>query len=1048
MKMKTPPSPLYWVSILCLLLSGISGLVCQVAWNRYLALFLGHSSYATVVVLCSFMGGLALGGLWLGGRADRTQRPLLLYAWLEAGIAAYAFLFPSYFDLCEGVYTAVARNLDPSGTLSLGLKFAFGIAMVACPTILMGGTLPVLTKLVTHRTGEIGERVGALYAINSLGAVAGCLIADFWWIPSVGLPSTVLFAGAINTAVALIAFYASRLEQPNRATRPIETDPPTPTTSNSTSDPVRATSPELRTILIAVALSGFAAMLYEVAWNRMLALTLGSSTHAFSIMVATFITGISIGSWIITRWTPRNGVLVAFAQCELALAVILLFSMFQYESIPYWFSRAAGLIARSEDTHRLYQWLQTSICFGVMLAPTICLGMTLPLASQAATSVLERTGSSVGTVFACNTGGTVLGAALTGLWLLPALGLPRLLALGIAFNGCIAFMILRHDWLQQKRSRWLSLPLGSALFVGFVGSLFESQWQHSLILGLFRDAPPQSARAYQREANSYDVRYYKDGATATVSVQRQIVNNAEKLMLRVNGKVDASNGGDVATQLLLAHIPMLLHPRAENVMVIGLGSGMTCGAALQHPSVQHLDAIEISPEVAEAARLFEPYNGAALKNPKLRLRIDDAKSFLRLAQEPFDVIISEPSNPWMSGVAGVFSREHFEACRRALRPTGLMAQWVHIYEANDEVLKTVLATFYSVFPNGSVWQTTPGDLILIGTPQPLSVDLTQLAARFAEPAVAKDLGRVDIYRLPVLLSREILSADSTPHLVEEGVAIESDLYPTLEYAAQKAFFLRQRSSLMRELDENLSPRATTLLARYVKSTPLQPLDLQGMILFFNSFNVPEPLLARSVMHRWRTDSPQARLPSEFLASVMNPNAREELNAITLAQSKQEVLASTQKDPELLKWYGQALMQTHRGRRSIVHLPDSAELENVLERLVTIDPANARVHLLRLAELAWDKGDDDRCLTLGEQALSPGNTQYGPLQFDIDPVQPARITRCMLEIHLARGQIDRATQLCREAFQRNYAGPNAFPSHRPLELSCRKILARLAQQPQR
>lgn len=1035
--MKLPLSPLHIVSLVCLFLSGAAGLVCQVAWNRYLALFLGHSSYATVLVLCAFMGGLALGNLVIGKLADSAKRPLLLYAGLELGIALYAFAFGEYYSLSEAVHSRIQLWLGSGhGALPVS-KLFFAVGLVLPPATLMGGTLPPLVRVITRSSGETHQRVSSLYAFNSFGAVAGCLIGDFWWIPAVGLPITVAAAGALNLAAALIAGYAARFDRLTQS-HPgphLPSTPPLPSNASATTRQHLA--------LAGVAVSGFAALLYEVAWNRILALSLGSSTNAFSIMLATFILGIAMGSWMLSQRRIKGDVLRLFAWCEAVLAGVLFLSLFQYDSLPYWFSRASGLLNRTPESASYFLWLQTLICIVVMIIPTCCLGMTLPLATQAAMQEFNRAGSVVGRVFAFNTLGTVLGAALTGLWLLPALGLPRLLGLGIGLNAAVAIGILHQDWLQQNRQRWLSLPAGVLGITIFTGALFDYSWQHGFTLGLFREAAPASFREFQRTANAFEMRYYKDGAPATVSLQSQTINGAERWSLRVNGKVDASNATDVPTQLLLAHIPLLLKPESSDVLVIGLGSGMTCGAALQHPSVKHLDVVEISPEVAEVAQILGPHNNHALKDPRTRLHIDDAKSFLRFARGAHDVIISEPSNPWMAGVAGVFSREHFENCRRALKPGGLMVQWVQTYETSDEALKTVLATFFSVFSQGSVWQTGGGDIILTGASAPLALNFDAMSARFQEPAVRKDLERIDIYRLPVLLAREIVSGQNAPFLVEEGVPLESDLYPTLEYLAQKGFFLRQRSTLLTSLDESLSPRANTILASYIKQRPLDALDLRGMMLFFNSFGLPDATLARSIIHQWRTLDPNARLPLEFLASTTHPNAREEQNAAALGSSTNLVFASNEKDPELLKWYGQALMQTYRGRKSSMHLPDSSELERVLARLVEIDPSNRRVHMLRLAELAWDRGQDERCLELGSAALTGDAARFGPMAFSADPAQPARVLHSMIEIRLRSGKLDEATELCREAFKRFYAGPQANPVHPPLELSCRKVLTRLA-----
>src|SRR5438034_4755673 len=442
-------------AIFCLLVSGAAGLVYQVAWMRYLSLFLGHTSYAVVAVLVAFMGGLALGNAWLGARADRVQRPLALYAWLEIGIAGYAVFFPHYYDWCDEAYVGLARSWQLGGAGLLGLKFGFSLLTILLPTVLMGGTLPVMTKLLTRSLGELRERVSTLYFINSLGAVVGCFLADFWWIPTFGLQATVWAGAALNFGVGAIALFVSGWIKEEQAGANESRD----SQKHSTEAQEVFTSHEIMLAVVGIGISGFVAMLYEVVWTRMLALALGSSTHAFSLMLITFITGIAVGAWIVGRWKRLRRTLDAFGWAELALAITLLVSMLFYERVPYWFTRLAGVLARRPEVYPLYEFVQSLICFAVMFVPTVCLGMTLPLVSRIATAELARTGRSVGRVFSVNTLGTVLGAAVTGLWLLPWLGLARTLALGIALNAGIAAFVLGRNRPMLRRLFAVFVPV-------------------------------------------------------------------------------------------------------------------------------------------------------------------------------------------------------------------------------------------------------------------------------------------------------------------------------------------------------------------------------------------------------------------------------------------------------------------------------------------------------------------------------------------------------------------------------------------------------------
>src|SRR6185295_15013119 len=351
--------PVLATAIFCLLVSGAAGLVYQVVWMRYLSLFLGNTSYAVVAVLVAFMGGLAVGNAWLGARADRIKQPLAFYAWLEIGIALYALVFPSYYEFCHHVYVGLAKGLRPGSGGLLSLKFAFSLAAILVPTVLMGGTLPVMTRLVTRSLGELRERVSTLYFFNSLGAVFGCFVSDFWWIPSLGLQATVLAAAVMNLAVGGVALLANaRMKEALAAP---EGAPVLRPEGEETFTPA-----ELNIAVIGIGVSGFVAMLYEVVWTRLLALALGGSTHAFSLMLVTFITGIAAGAWLVGRWRKLRRSMDVFAWAELGLASVLAVSMWFYDLIPYWFVRLAGLLARKPEAYPFYGLAQAAICFGVM----------------------------------------------------------------------------------------------------------------------------------------------------------------------------------------------------------------------------------------------------------------------------------------------------------------------------------------------------------------------------------------------------------------------------------------------------------------------------------------------------------------------------------------------------------------------------------------------------------------------------------------------------------------------------------------------------------
>lgn len=1030
--------------MLCLFVSGAAGLVYEVVWSRYLALFLGHTSYAVVAVLVAFMGGLALGNWWLGRLADRLRRPLACYAWLEIGIGIYALAFPSWHGLCYDLFVSVGRGLEPGTAAALTLKFAFGLLTVLLPTVLMGGTLPVVTRLLTRSLGELRATIASLYFVNSAGAVVGTILADFWWLPAVGLESTVYAGAALNLAVGAAALAVSGLIKvggENQAAVPARiAQAGTASTADSEDAGFNFDPRQLRLAVIGIGLSGFVAMLYQIAWTRMLALVLGSSTHAFSLMLITFIAGIAVGSWTVSRGRRWGNPLLAFAWIELALGGTVLASMFLYEYLPYGFARLAGVIARQPETYPLYEILQGLLCFAVMIVPTVCLGMTLPLVSRVATSEASRTGRSVGRVFAINTLGTVLGAGLTGLWLMPALGLARTFALGVALNALIGLAILLAGWWPRSKAWVLGAPVAALVVAFAAGQHFSGIWPAEFSLGLFRQrVAPGSFGEFQKSARDLVTRYHRDGASATVGVYSP--PGSDMLFLKVNGKTDASTGEDMNTQLLCGHLPLLLRPASSNVLVIGLGSGVTVGAAAQHPGVQRIDAVEISPEVIAAARVFGAVNRHALDDPRVRVWQEDAKAFLLLTDRRYDVIMSEPSNPWMAGVAGVFSLEFYETCRSRLAPDGFMLQWIHSYEFSDASMDMVLATFSRVFPYVSVWQSLSTDLLLVGAVQPPHVDLNALATRLAVPAVQQDLARVGLDNVPLLLAQELIAFPNGAFVPPADCRVHSDYFPQLEYRAQRDFFARVSAERLRKLDESFSRRPDTLLGRWLREHGLGKEDLAAFAGYYLADDQRPIDAFLTLLKRWQREQPDNPLPLEFATHVNYVAPPGELEALGLRPHYELMLQRAPQDPTLLRQYGRALMKQYVEQSSVFNQPPTTELEGVLRQLIQYDPDNQRAYQGWMAELAWDRADDEQCLRWGEQAFAP-DPPRGPARFKLDPDTALRAAARVADSYLRRGEPGKAAAFCEGVVLSGYLEAQTRYNGLLFEVTQRRALAAL------
>lgn len=970
--------------------SGAAALTYEIALTRSLSLFLGHDGYSALVVLVAFMGGLALGNAFLGRWADRwSRRPFLAFAILEGCIGLYALVFPFLLSATQSVYPLLlAVSGDSPGSFLFALKLLVAATTILPMTFLMGGTLPALLHPFRTLERSSKNQVARCYTLNSLGAVLGCLGVEFVLIPSVGIRSSIYAAAVLNFVVALTALGIGRMGINGRSEK--NATDRLPVEKGNESSPVSSGTWPL---LWVASFSGFSGMLYEVAWMRLLALTLGSTTHAFALMLATFIGGIALGSgWVASRPIAIHGML-KLRRYQMALAGVVALSLPVYSYLPYLFARMAVALQPDPSVYPFYAATQGMICILVMLAPTFLMGTLLPVAAQSISPGLVTTGAVVGRLFAWNTVGAVVGALITSLAFLPALGLAATFGVGIGINLASALYLLNSSNASStspKNHRHPSnpiVPLGSGRWVGppsarlltifgvvilvpiITQHLFSDEWRRTFTLGLWRNPGSlNSFREFRQVISENRLTYYRDGADATVSVNAWNDGAHEQLNLRVNGKPDASTAGDMATQLLLGHLPMLLHSNATSALIIGLGSGVTSGAIAQHPTLQHLDTVEISPGVVEAARRFADWNHQVLDDPRMRLFTEDARSFLRRPHNHYNIIVSEPSNPWITGVAGLFTREFYSDCLSHLTAGGLMVQWVHRYDNQQEALDLVLRTLSSVFHDISLWQSQTGDVLLIASNQPQGVDLAALLKRMDIPAVHADLARIGLGHPVSLLSREIISDINGRWLVDPKGPWQEDDHPRLEYLAQSAFFAHQEADQWPTLDEKRSPRGTSRLANFLRNYPLTTSDYREMARGFQTYGLPSDALLRSIRVKWQAD-PTANGQLEQYARLPPLGTVEELEALRLSTIRQDILAKADSNTELARYYLNLLVKIYRNQRSVFWVPSAQELQMMAERMSVADPENRVSHLLLLAELAWDRGETLRSLEYSRAVLT-------------------------------------------------------------------------------
>jgi spermidine synthase len=837
---------MHWLIYGCFLISGVTGLVYEVLWGRYFQLFIGASSYAHTVVLATFMGGLALGNALFGRLVDRPVKTLRVYGLLEIGIGAACALFPATYDWLAATYLSLASS-DTDSPLNLLLKLLFAVVAMLVPTILMGGTLPVLVRTVIRRMGEVGSKVGTLYFLNSAGAMLGCLIAGFYLIPSFGLELAFILTAIVNIAIGILFLALSRRQE--SAAPSAEVTAPAPEAKVIPELGRTYGDGQIRGVYALIFLTGALTMIYELVWIRLLGLITGSSTYSFSIMLFTFIGGIALGGLIVSRLLRKErDALLLFALCELGVFLTILIMMPFYQKLPYYFNVLASMLNRSEQTFPLFIGIKIFMCTLAMSLPAILIGMTLPLASRIAVRGLKILGTGVGNVFSINTLGNVLGALLGGFVLIPWLGLQGAMVLGLFFTGAAGIGLL----LLARRGSFAQRLIAAAVTaIVFIIAFFASpSWDPALLsIGLFRDKTrfAESYEEYLKKATEFEVIYAKDGADLTVVVTQDPKDTGRR-WLKVNGKIDASTGIDMATQLHLGHVPMLLHPGPLKVLVIGLGSGCTANAVL-HYEVEHLDIVEISESVVEASRHFQPILPSPLDDTRTELHIADAKEFLALQPAgTYDIIISEPSNPWIAGIGNLFSQEFFATAKSRLKPGGLMVQWVQLYEMHDRIASVIFNTFSSVYPNVTAWHPGTMDLILVGSPGSHAVDYERMGRLLALPEINDELTaqrvREKVRNPLTFLAMQFMGPQAFRSAFPGEGTINSDFFPFLEFEAPRMLFVHEGVKELFMYDGRRRPRegSDLYVAEYLGDKPLTSEQIHELLIYFGTkyteFDVP------------------------------------------------------------------------------------------------------------------------------------------------------------------------------------------------------------------
>ena len=748
--------PIVW---LIFIFSGASGLIYQVIWMRQLTLIFGSTVFATSTVLTAFMAGLALGSYYFGRKIDEsTQSPLRLYALLEAGIGAFCLVWPLILTALGAIYVLIHRNVTSEFyTLSL-IRFVLTFGVILIPSTMMGGTLPVLTRFFVKRLEQLGTNIGILYALNTFGAVIGTVAAGFFLIEALGIRWTLGIGIAINFGVAAIAL---ALTQKVSGT---EADEPAEETQQAESEDV-PDLPERQLVLWAIGISGFCALAYEVLWTRIMVFFLGSTTYAFATMLAAFLFGIALGSMVFSRWVDRIKQPVAvFGIVQLGIGLFALILMPAFEELY-------GMSQAFQSTFGSSRFWAFFSCFLVMCLPTFLMGASFPLVTKIYTGSARQLGRSIGNVYAVNTVGSILGAFCAGFILIPLLGIRPSIVLTIVLNtgiGCL--LVLRSRQLTET---------GKSLLQGVgVGMPILNAGLAVILLLTVNQPLFLKSTIFKTQRPGDTLIDYNEEVDATVTTLKDD-EGVYRLYVDTNQAADASRW-DSPSHRVIAHLPLLLHPRPKQALVVGFGMGLTSHSITQHGV--RVDAIELSSGVISAAQKhFTHVNGNVFENPLFSYKLNDGRNHILMTKTRYDMISTGIIHPLVSaGSSNIYTADFYRLCRRILSEDGIMCQWVPLHRLPEAHYKMIVRTFIEVFPHTTLWyKYTPDFVILIGTPGPLRIDYKNFMARAQIASIREGLTADDLDG-PSLLDSFMMGPETVRKYAGVG-PIHTDNRPRLEF---------------------------------------------------------------------------------------------------------------------------------------------------------------------------------------------------------------------------------------------------------------------------
>ncbi|WP_085993142.1 fused MFS/spermidine synthase [Oceanobacillus senegalensis] len=787
------------IILLLSFLSGLSVLVYEIVWQRYLQLIFGSSVYAISTVLACFMVGFALGSWLIGKWTDKTTSSMKVFIYLEIGIGIFGFLSPFLFSQLMELHTLLFQHLEVSQPTKHIIRIVLSFIIIIFPAILMGGTLPPLVKIYHEKKQQIGKDAANVYAINTLGGVIGAFLTGFFLIHIFGLQKTIFLASLSDIVVAVIAFllYKKGLVQ----------NSPMKKTVKNVKKKQKSIYPKqvISLVLMVYAISGFSSLSFEVYWTKILTLFFRDSIYDFTIVLSGFLTGIVIGSYICGKFIKkmRNPIFI-FASLMIVNGLITLLCLFFIHQLPYLTNYLQSMNALYDKYGDSYWIMSIVIKYGysflVMLLPTSLFGAIFPIVSQICVKNQQEIGGKIGYIQTLNTLGSTLGSLLSGFVFISFIGIHQSMILTSILIFSIGLALFVYTpWKSNKLKTYVIAIsiIGIILVISIVPAWDKLRMSTSFL------------EPNQEIEKALDLHYYHEDAFGITSVVEFTPWDQKYL---VTNRIYTQNTSDLMgleDHRRLGHIPLLLMENPNDVLIIGLGAGITTSGVSEH-NVDSIDVVEISEGVKNAAKYFSEENKDILNDANINFIIEDGRNYLSTTQKKYDVIISDIIFPMSSGSSSMFSKEYYDFAKKRLSNNGMMVQWLPIHQMSMEEIKIITRTFQTVYPSTSIWYGMLGDSVpvvgLFGQKEKLQINIRMIEQKFSDPDLIRNLEEIGLGNPYFLLENFIMEGHSVNQFTKNQ-PINTDEYPILEFSNPKLYgdLGRQNLKTFERLREDITP---------------------------------------------------------------------------------------------------------------------------------------------------------------------------------------------------------------------------------------------------